>query len=63
MGVSKRLTQVLSSSPKIYFDDYSRFIIMSDCHRGDGDGQIISTITKIFLLQHYNTIMKGDLLI
>ncbi|CUH92556.1 metallophosphoesterase [Herbinix luporum] len=36
MGVSKRLTQVLSSSPKIYFDDYSRFIIMSDCHRGDG---------------------------
>ena len=37
MGVSKRLTQVLSSSPRIPFNDYSRFIIMSDCHRGDGD--------------------------
>lgn len=36
MGVSKRLSQVLSSSPKIPFDDHSRFIIMSDCHRGDG---------------------------
>lgn len=36
MLVSKRLSQVLSSSPKIPFDDYSRFIIMSDCHRGEG---------------------------
>ncbi len=36
MGVSKRLTQVFSTSIRIPFDDYSRFIIMSDCHRGDG---------------------------
>lgn len=36
MGVSKRLSQVLSSSPRISFNDYSRFIIMSDCHRSDG---------------------------
>lgn len=36
MWVSKRLSQILSSSVQIPFDDYSRFIIMSDCHRGDG---------------------------
>ena len=36
MSVSKRLTQVLASSPRIPFNDYSRFIIMSDCHRGEG---------------------------
>lgn len=36
MRVSKRLSSVLSSSSKIPFDNYSRFIIMSDCHRGDG---------------------------
>ena len=54
MGVSKRLTQVLSSSPKIYFDDYSRFIIMSDCHRGDGGWSDISTIAKSF---YYITIL------
>lgn len=36
MTASKKLSLVLASSPKISFDDYSRFIIMSDCHRGDG---------------------------
>ena len=63
MGVSKRLTQVLSSSPKIYFDDYSRFIIMSDCHRGDGGWSDNFYNNQNLFIQHYNTIMKGDLLI
>lgn len=36
MGVNKRLSQVYSNALRIPFDDYSRFIIMSDCHRGDG---------------------------
>lgn len=36
MGFNKRLSQVLSSSIRIPFDDNSRIIIMSDCHRGDG---------------------------
>lgn len=36
MSVSKRLSEVLSSSKVIYFDDNSRFVFMSDCHRGDG---------------------------
>lgn len=36
MSVNNRLTQVLTSSPRLPFNDHSRFIIMSDCHRGDG---------------------------
>ncbi len=36
MSASKRLSQVLSSSPRIPIDDNSRIVIMSDCHRGIG---------------------------
>lgn len=36
MSINKRLTDVMSSSLRIRFNDSSRFIIMSDCHRGDG---------------------------
>lgn len=31
-----RLSQVFESADQIAFDDSSRFILMSDCHRGDG---------------------------
>lgn len=56
MFVNKRLEQVLSSSPKIPFNDYSRFIIMSDCHRGDGGwADNFSANQNLFLaaLQYY----------
>lgn len=36
MSAFKRLSQVLASSPVVKFDDTSRIIIMSDCHRGNG---------------------------
>lgn len=36
MDYSKRVSDVYRSSEKIVFDDSSKFIIMSDCHRGDG---------------------------
>lgn len=36
VSASKRLSQVFASSKTIPFDDYSRLIIMSDCHRGNG---------------------------
>lgn len=36
MSTSKRLSQVYKSSQVLPFDDYSRIVIMSDCHRGDG---------------------------
>lgn len=36
MSASKRLSRVLSSSNELYFDESSRIVIMSDCHRGNG---------------------------
>lgn len=36
MSTAKRLTQVLSSSTVMTFNDSSRIVIMSDCHRGVG---------------------------
>lgn len=35
MSVSSRLSQVLESSTEIPFDDSAKFILVSDCHRGD----------------------------
>ena len=37
MGALERITKVFDSSDEILFDDSSKFIIMSDCHRGDGN--------------------------
>lgn len=34
----KRLREVYTSSPVLPFDETSRFILMSDCHRGTGSG-------------------------
>lgn len=36
MTVQKRLDRVYQTAPEIPFDDTSRFVFMSDCHRGDG---------------------------
>ncbi|MGI6578292.1 MAG: metallophosphoesterase [Eubacteriales bacterium] len=35
----KRITKSIESASEILFDDRSRIVIMSDCHRGDGDGR------------------------
>ncbi len=35
MSTSRRLSQVFKSSKEIPFDDSSKFIFFSDCHRGD----------------------------
>ncbi|WP_330381823.1 metallophosphoesterase [Defluviitalea phaphyphila] len=32
----KHISQVFNSADEILFDDSSKFILMSDCHRGDG---------------------------
>lgn len=37
MNKLERVTKVFHSSEEILFDDTSRFILMSDCHRGNGD--------------------------
>lgn len=36
MSLSKRLSKVLTSAKIIPFDETSKFVLMSDCHRGDG---------------------------
>lgn len=36
MDTLKRISQVLESSEEITFDDSSKIVLMSDCHRGDG---------------------------
>lgn len=36
MSASKRLSKVLATSKVIPFDESSRIVIMSDCHRGNG---------------------------
>jgi UDP-2,3-diacylglucosamine pyrophosphatase LpxH len=36
MNTVKRLSEVFKSAKQIPFDDSSRFVLMSDCHRGDG---------------------------
>ena len=37
MSTSKRLSQLMSTAKIIHFDETSKFIIMSDCHRGEGN--------------------------
>lgn len=36
MSLLKRVSRVFNSAKRISFDDSSRIILMSDCHRGDG---------------------------
>jgi len=36
MSASKRISGAFDSAPEISFDDSSRIVMMSDCHRGDG---------------------------
>ena len=36
MNALKRVSQVFKTAEQIPFDDSSRFVLMSDCHRGDG---------------------------
>lgn len=56
MNYSKRVSDVYRSSETIVFDDSSRFIIMSDCHRGDGgwaDSFSRNQNVYFYALNHY----------
>jgi predicted phosphodiesterase len=56
MSVDKRLTEVFRSSQEIPFDDGSKFILFSDCHRGDNswaDDFAGNQNLFFFALQHY----------
>ena len=68
MSASKRLTRILNSSKVLSFDDTSRIVIMSDCHRGDGSwGDNFSNNQNLFFAalsyyyeNGYNYIEVGD---
>lgn len=56
MSVVKRLNQVFEHSKVISFDEYSKIVIMSDCHRGNGSwGDNFSNNQDLFFaaLYHY----------
>lgn len=57
MSASKRLSQALAGSKAITFDDNSRIVIMSDCHRGNGSwGDNFSNNQNLYFaaLNYYN---------
>lgn len=54
MSASKRLSQVFSTSKVVPFDDSSRIVIMSDCHRGNGSwGDNFSNNQNLFFAALY----------
>ncbi len=68
MALSKRLAQVLKSSKEIGFDNSSKIIIMSDCHRGNGslgddfykNRNIFLTALRYYFNNKYTYIELGD---
>ena len=56
MSVQKRLSEVFNKSEKIVFNNSSRIVLISDCHRGDGSwADDFSKNQNLFFtaLQHY----------
>ncbi|MDD3172835.1 MAG: metallophosphoesterase family protein [Herbinix sp.] len=54
MSTSKRLSRVLATSKTITFDENSRIVIMSDCHRGNGSwGDNFSNNQNLFFAALY----------
>ena len=37
MNTLKRISKVFKTAEEIVFDDNSKIVLMSDCHRGDGN--------------------------
>lgn len=51
MNKLKRISNVFESAEVIPFDNSSRFILMSDVHRGDGSWADDFLKTKTYILQ------------
>jgi len=68
LSVSTRLSKVFDSAKQIPFDDSSRIVLMSDCHRGDGSwGDNFSNNQNLFFAaltyyyqKNYTYIELGD---
>ncbi len=56
MNKLEKVTQIFESAEQIPFDDTSKFVLMSDCHRGDGswaDNFLRNRNIYIAALNHY----------
>lgn len=68
MPASKHLSQVFKSAEQIPFDDSSRIVLMSDCHRGDGswaddfsnNQNLYLAALKYYYRENYTYIELGD---
>ena len=68
MDYSRRITRIYHTSKEIPFDDRSRIILMSDCHRGDGswaddflkNENIYSAALNYYYKMGYTYIELGD---
>ncbi|MBZ9621814.1 metallophosphoesterase family protein [Clostridium sp. FP2] len=68
MNTLKHLSKVFESSEEIIFDDFSKIVLMSDCHRGDGNwSDNFSKNQNIYFAalthyydEHYTYIEIGD---
>ncbi len=68
MTVSKRLSEVFQKARELSFDNNSKIILMSDCHRGDGtwsdnfskNQNIFSTALNYYFKNGYTYIELGD---
>lgn len=56
MNTFRRITQVFNKAEIIPFDDNSKFVLMSDCHRGNGssaDDFVKNKLLYLTALKHY----------
>lgn len=68
MSTSKKLTEVFNVSKELEFNDASKIIIMSDCHRGDNslsdnfaqNKDIFMTALRYYYIENYTYIEIGD---
>lgn len=68
MNTAKRLSKVFNSSKELSFNDKSKIIIMSDCHRGNGSNSdnffknknLFLTALRYYYEQGYTYIEIGD---
>lgn len=68
MNTFKRVSQVFNSSEVLQFDDSSRLVLMSDCHRGDGswsddfarNQNVYSAALNHYFKEKYTYIEIGD---
>lgn len=68
MDITERLSQVYKSAPRISFNDSAKFVILSDCHRGDGswaddfakNQNLFFSALSFYFRQDYTYIELGD---